>query len=273
MPGTLKRQRTITASHQPGAIHTRFPSRSRTRPKSRNKTVTVPRNKLAFPQAIRTKLRYVERLAFEMQSATAPSSYQFRANNLYDPNYGAGGHQPRGFDQFMAQYGEYTVHGATISINSCQMYGFGPILDGTTVDKLQVYATSGEAQLPGCPGYTLAICKSAGPLPSLANDMVTYLETDRTKWLVVAPNEQAKVLHTSAKVADFYGTTGSLVGREGFVGIDGVASGPDNEVIFTVLCQQTGSDALIGSSSLKVFGVATIEYDVTFAEPKPLVAS
>jgi len=34
---------------------------------------------------------------------------QWRANDLYDPDYAAGGHQPYGFDQIMSQYLHFTV--------------------------------------------------------------------------------------------------------------------------------------------------------------------
>jgi len=37
------------------------------------------------------------------------SERQFRANDLYDPDYAVGGHQPYGFDQVMAQYYHFTV--------------------------------------------------------------------------------------------------------------------------------------------------------------------
>ena len=82
------------------------PPRKRVRSKAKNRTVNVPRNKLAFPQSISTKLRYVEKI--NMGSIGASSNVvqnQFIANGAYDPNFTGTGHQPRGFDQF----NEYTT--------------------------------------------------------------------------------------------------------------------------------------------------------------------
>lgn len=44
------------------------------RKKRRNRMVTVPRNKLAFPQTMKTKLRYVERVDFV---PTGTSAHQY----------------------------------------------------------------------------------------------------------------------------------------------------------------------------------------------------
>lgn len=41
----------------------------------------------------------------------------WRANDLYDPDYAVGGHQPFGFDQLMAKYQHFTVERSHISID------------------------------------------------------------------------------------------------------------------------------------------------------------
>ncbi len=45
----------------------------------------------------------------------------YRANSIFDPAVAVGGHQPRGFDQFMALYTEWVVLSSTISVfTSCR---------------------------------------------------------------------------------------------------------------------------------------------------------
>ena len=44
----------------------------------------------------------MERRELTLTNTTAT----YRANDLYDPTYTMGGHQPRGFDELMAVYGE-----------------------------------------------------------------------------------------------------------------------------------------------------------------------
>lgn len=45
--------------------------------------------------------------------ATATAVNQFRFNSLFDPEVALGGHQPYGFDQWMAMYSRFTVISAT----------------------------------------------------------------------------------------------------------------------------------------------------------------
>jgi len=55
------------------------------------------------------KLQYTCIESIPNLGAGALYSRIFRANDLYDPDYAAGGHQPYGFDQVMAQYNHFTV--------------------------------------------------------------------------------------------------------------------------------------------------------------------
>lgn len=62
-----------------------------------------------FPPAFQTTLTYYETVSSPSSLAGAASVYLFRANSCYDPNYTGTGHQPLGFDQWMAFYNHYTV--------------------------------------------------------------------------------------------------------------------------------------------------------------------
>lgn len=50
------------------------------------------------------------------ESGSALGSYAFRGNDCYDPDFAAGGHQPRGFDQWMTFYALCAVMGSKIRV-------------------------------------------------------------------------------------------------------------------------------------------------------------
>jgi len=60
-------------------------------------------------QRITRRLRYVEN--FTLAGTTTVQSRSYALNGLYDPYLGTGGHQPSGFDTWMAMYGFYNVMG------------------------------------------------------------------------------------------------------------------------------------------------------------------
>lgn len=83
-----------------------------------------PRNRLSLarapiPPRFAAKLKYVfDQNYIDPPGSTAASSHMFRANSLYDPDFTSGGHQPRGFDQFMAMYQTFTVIGSRIKVTA-----------------------------------------------------------------------------------------------------------------------------------------------------------
>lgn len=48
--------------------------------------------------------------------AIIPATQSFRANGLFDPDFSVGGHQPRGYDQWMALYWNWVVLSAKITV-------------------------------------------------------------------------------------------------------------------------------------------------------------
>lgn len=70
--------------------------------------------------------RLIARLTYEdVYSMTSPTYHTWRMNSLYDPDYGIGGHQPRGFDQYALIYSKYRVFGfkAVIRVNNTDSTG------------------------------------------------------------------------------------------------------------------------------------------------------
>lgn len=73
----------------------------------------VPRQFPADQQIV--KLRYAESIQLDAGIGSV-SSYNFRANSLFDPNETGIGHQPLGFDQWAEFYNRYTVLGSRCTV-------------------------------------------------------------------------------------------------------------------------------------------------------------
>jgi len=67
-----------------------------------------------FPKRKTTVLRYVEDFNLNPGDGTTAVAV-YRCNNLDDPTYASGGHQPMFFDNYKALYGKYKVNYATIT--------------------------------------------------------------------------------------------------------------------------------------------------------------
>lgn len=77
------------------------------------------RNRLPAPAGLGPRhtatLRYVDQFSL-LAGAGTTASHVFRANDVYDPDFTAVGHQPMGFDQLMAFYDHFTVIGSKICV-------------------------------------------------------------------------------------------------------------------------------------------------------------
>lgn len=70
-----------------------------------------------FPNTKMVKLRYVDELRVSTTLGSSLSkSLPYVANGLFDPYHPIGGHQPKGFDQWMAVYSHYNVVGSKITV-------------------------------------------------------------------------------------------------------------------------------------------------------------
>ena len=68
-----------------------------------------------FPTSQMVKFRYCQSVNIN-PAAGLTASHLFIANGLYDPDYTGTGHQPYGFDQWMAIYNHYIVESAVITV-------------------------------------------------------------------------------------------------------------------------------------------------------------
>lgn len=85
-----------------------------------------------FPKSMITKHRYVTTQSLS-PSIAAISSYQFRGNSIYDPDYTSVGHQPLGFDQYAGLYEHFTILSSKITVNAATT-GI-PVVIGITKDS------------------------------------------------------------------------------------------------------------------------------------------
>lgn len=69
-----------------------------------------------FPSRKLVRLRYAQNVNLTPSGTGTPAHYTFSANGMYDPDISGAGHQPMGFDQWMAIYDHYTVLGSKITV-------------------------------------------------------------------------------------------------------------------------------------------------------------
>jgi len=257
MPG-IKRART-----EHGRSLKRHPTRVGTHRRSRNAMVSVPRNKLAFAQSMRTKLRYVQRVEF-LPTNTSVIQSPFRANGMYDPTVPLGGHQPRGFDEMMKIYETFTVHGSTISCSFMYEGYDGP--SGVAFAGNLRKSTSTD---DNSPALTPMVCGLHKGIETLSSGSVQeQMEKDRTSWTYINGQTGHRTLKGSLKVSDFYGKA-PLTGSEGYTG--SASADPTEQVLWEVWCGRVSDD--YPEEITKVVCFVTIEYDATFTQPKVLSAS
>jgi len=257
MPG--KRMRTETG---PRPTRTAALKRKQTR-RGRNALVRVPRNKIGFPQQISTKLRYATRVQFT-PGTSSTQQFQLRANGMFDPQTALGGHQPRGFDEFMEAYDMFTVKGSRISC-SWMYEGYNGPSQIATLGNL-VQSTETATDVPALTPVCCGLHKGVEPLS--AGKAETQIEKDRTVWTFLNGQHGHKTLSTSMKVSDFYGKA-AVTGAEGYAGSS--TADPENQVFYELWCGRVSDD--YPSETVKVVCYVTIEYDAVFSQPKTLNAS
>lgn len=233
----------------------------------RNANVSVPRDKLGFPQSMRATLRYTDKMTFELASNTNAIVSTFRANDLFDPRYALGGHQPRSFDQYMGLFNNFTVTSSTCSVNFMYQAYDGPTTENVPLKYLVKNSGADSSEPPALPAVVCGVHKGIELLSGGTGQ--DQIEKDRTQWKILTPAQQPNI-KAKLKVSDFFGKT-DLVGSEGYGGTD--ATSPDNPVFWEVWCAHAGHDAFPDADEIRVVAFVTIEYNAVFTDPKTLTAS
>lgn len=231
--------------------------------KARNALVKVPRGKLAFPQEMRTTLRYVDTFNLSPSSQTA-TGFSIRANDLYDPQVSAGGHQPRGFDQYSTLYKKFTVTASKISVTfAYEAYNGCTDQDATGMPLQSIQ--SGSSAVVGSPACICLVHKAVAP--NTTQTIEQFQEQDRTKWKTITPQSDAKTVSTRLKASEFFGKD-FLVGADGYTGT--ASAHPENQLYYHVMAARN-SDEYPGTIKLRANVV--VEYSAVWTEPKQLPQS
>jgi len=239
--------------------------RQQTNRRGRNALVRVPRNKIGFPQQLKTKLRYSTRVEF-IPTSTSVIQFQLKANGMHDPQVSLGGHQPRGFDEFMDAYDMFTVLGSKITCSWMYEGYNGPSLTSSTGNLTQNILQNTSAAVPALTPMVCGLHKGVESLSSGKPEV--QIEKDRTVWTFINGEGQHKTLSTSMKTSDFYGN-GVATGAEGYTGSS--TADPDNLVFYELWCGRVSDD--YPAETTKIVCYAQIEYDAVFSQPKTLNAS
>jgi len=266
----MKRQRSAS-SFVPFAAHAhrnRGPANpkrrtARTGRSNRNRIVSVPRGKLAFPQEMRTTLRYVVSYDLEPTSATAAGK-SLLANGLYDPEVSVGGHQPRGFDQYTDLYHKFTVRSSKLSVTFSYEGYLGPAGTTSTGQPNQAIEDAG-GDVVAVPGAICLIHKAVAP--NVTGTIENFQEKDKTKWTQIVPSSGPKTISTVMRASEFFGKD-FLVGADGYTGDD--SADPANKLYYHIMAGLNSNEY---PNQIKVRANCVVEYDVVWTEPKQLAAS
>lgn len=171
---------------------------------------------IGIPATQRVLMRYSE--TFIVTSTTGVlGSYLFAANGLYDPNLSVSGHQPYGFDQWMAFYKRATVLKSRIDLEvTCTGGGYATLcgVAFAASDPTSVLGGSAEALIEGNRG-TAGLCVDYAPVRHFeAVYSLQAVDPDHdpaTQWNTTAANPtNTNVYFVHAQCADFTTTATAL---------------------------------------------------------------
>ena len=201
-----------------------------------------------FPKQKVVRMRYVQEVELVSPNTGVSKSIPFVANGCYDPFYPIGGHQPKGFDEWMSVYSKYNVLGSKMSV---KMVGTGQDnfawgvartsapneLDGRTLEYILEWRGNKSMN-----SYTVVGSENGG----YANNPTRMNTTRRVKY-----SQKKQFGKNSTSNADLTGTN---------------ASNPNELAIFEIWqCPINGQlQAKTGDY------VVVIDYIVLFTEPKIL---
>ncbi len=200
-----------------------------------------------FPKSKMIRLRYSQEILLNAAIGGLPVVNTFSANGMYDPDTTGGGHQPRGFDEWMAVYQHYTVVGSKAN--------------------MRWLPTSSSDLVPSAFGITLADTTTFGhtTLGGIVESVEGGTNYRIGGALSNSTSGNAPMVSKTFSAKKFFGTK-SIVTKSGFKGTD--AANPTEDARFH--CWAAGcSTAEPGPLCFQI----TIDYIAVMSERRGLGAS
>ena len=195
------------------------------------------KNKFITGKTTRATFRYSEAVTITSNAVQgALGTHVFSANGAYDPNVTGVGNQPRGFDELMALYDQYTVVKSSINVRFMNQGNSRPYVGIMVRDTNSVSSTVTDMMEYGDSKV------SALPLQRLSED------------------KPGGFIMSSCDVAKFSGSKDVLDNPE----LKGGAAKNPDEGIFYHICAGSVSD----SAAQSVDALVTVTYEVVLHEPK-----
>ncbi len=170
-------------------------------------------------------------------------TFSLRANGLFDPEVNIGGHQPRGFDQFMALYVNWVVLSSNITVKSWTRSGNEPCMVSIVVRK------------SGAAGDT-----------SMVESLERNPRTTRTgSWRANGGGHRGGFVKASVNIAKFLNRTRL---QDDFDLHGSSASDPNEEVYFDVNHTDAGTTS-VGITDV----IVVVSYRVMLLNPIPQLIS
>lgn len=204
---------------------------------SATKNYNMVRTGKGFPKKIMMTHTYCDIINRNTGAAGVLSTYQFRANGMFDPDITGTGHQPYYFDQLAAVYNHYTVVGSRIKVRLTKNDGANSVL------TCGIFINDDSTVTPGLTGL---------------------LEHPSSVHTTLGLSDQQTVLTKYWSAKKTFG--GSVLSNDDLQGT--VATDPTEQIVFTIFLDSTAS-ATQTSANLDV----EIEYIAVWDELKDIASS
>lgn len=215
-----------------------------------------PRNTIStftiggFPKQSTVRLVYSDEVLITPSVLGGISSYfDFSANGCFDPNVSGTGHQPIGFDQWMAVYNHYSVNWSKIKVRCAYTNTTNP----TPPDYIGVAVSPVPAQFSG---LSLIRCIEATRLLGGAHGLINNLnfqQPTKDGTLTAFYSKKSMFGDKGLSDSDLRGTS---------------SSNPTEDAIYSVW-----ACGMAGTAAAAFNAIVEIEYDVTFYENRLLPQS
>lgn len=199
-----------------------------------------------FPKLKVVKLRYVQEITLTSVAGGLSHARAFSANGLHDPDHALGGHQPKGFDQWMSLYAHYNVLGS-----KCRMRAAGT----------------------GSDAFCWGVARTAAPGEMDAKTLPFILECRMNKGYAVSGGYQrSNSMNTASVKSSTYSQKKQFgpnsTGRDSLRGQSG--ANPAEDIMFEPwICPSGGALAAVVTGKF----IITIDYIVLFSEQRVLSQS